>query len=225
LVGVDADRRAGIECLRSSIPIPEVIILDDAYQHRKVKAGFYILITAYNELYCYDMVLPTGNLREPKKGASRANIVIVSKCPKSISEEERNHIRKKLKIKEYQSLFFTAIDYSDELVSDNGIKPVAFFKNSFFTLVTGIANPEPLVSYYKSLGFKFEHISFTDHHNFSDKEINELKQYEYIITTEKDYMRFLTTDINKERLWYQPITINFIDDKDVFEKKIFEFLG
>ena len=96
-VAVDADRRNGIEQLLNQKEKPEVILLDDAFQHRKVKAGFYILLTAYNDLFCDDFILPTGNLRESRKGAKRADLIIVTKCPQTITEPEQEAISGKLR--------------------------------------------------------------------------------------------------------------------------------
>lgn len=222
LVGVDADRRNGIAQLRSCVPQPEVVIMDDGFQHRKVKAGFYILLTAYYDLYCDDVLLPTGNLREPIMGANRANLIVVSKCPKTLSFEEKKEIQKKLKIKENQSLFFSTIDYEKELVGFKGKRSIDFFKTVSFTLVTGIANPRQLLDYYTSLGLIFTHVNFPDHHSFSIKEIEELKNHEYIITTEKDYMR-LAKEL-KENIWYQPMIMKFLEGEDSFKTKVLEYI-
>ena len=99
-VAVDANRKNGIEQLLNQNEKPEIILLDDAFQHRKVKAGYYILLTAYNDLYADDYILPTGNLRESRSGAKRANIVIVTKCPANLSLDKQNTIKKKLKRKQ-----------------------------------------------------------------------------------------------------------------------------
>lgn len=223
VVAVDADRRSGISNLRSLTPEPEVILLDDAYQHRKVKAGFYILLTAYYDLYCNDIVLPTGNLREPKKGADRADIVVVTKCPNPLSFEERKRITDKLAIKPNQDLFFTTIDYGNDIVNISGTKPIGSLQTIHFTLVTGIANPTPLLDYYTSLGLTFDHISFPDHHNFTDTELDKLNGLEFIITTEKDYVR-LASDISEEKLWYQPIGVRFVEGASSFDDKILKFI-
>jgi len=90
---------------------PEIILLDDAYQHRKVKAGLYILLTAYGDLYTNDLMLPAGNLRESRNGADRAKIIVVTKCPPNLSVKEQDNIEKKLKIDSDQRLFFTSISY------------------------------------------------------------------------------------------------------------------
>ncbi len=222
-VGVDGDRRNGIANLRSLTPQPNIILLDDAYQHRKVKAGFYVLLTAYYDLYCDDILLPTGNLREPRKGSHRADIIIVTKCPKSISAEERKTIHKKLNLKKHQSLFFSTIDYGDEVKGTSEARNLDSFRNLPFSLITGIANPKTLVEYYHSLRLKFEHLSFPDHHNFSDKELEQLKNHKCIITTEKDYMR-LSSSLSSENLWYQPIEMKFVENGDSFDRRILEYI-
>lgn len=223
IVTVDADRRNGIKNLRALTPCPEVILLDDAYQHRKVKAGFYVLLTAYYDLYCDDIVLPTGNLREPKKGANRADIIVVTKCPSQISIEERLKISKKLAIQPNQDLFFAAIDYGSDIINVSETRSIEFLQNIHFTLVTGIANPTPLVDYYTALGLKFDHINFPDHHNFTNADLEKLNTLELIITTEKDYVR-LASDICKEKLWYQPIEMKLIEGGSSFDAKILEFI-
>lgn len=222
VISVDEDRRNGISNLRCLSPQPEVILLDDAYQHRKVKAGFYILLTAYYDLYCDDIVLPTGNLREPRKGANRADIIVVTKCPNDISFKEREGIAKKLKLKSNQYLFFATISYQKYIVNSSGVKPLESLQDIRFTLVTGIANPKPLLDFYVSLGLKFDHINFPDHHNFTSEELKKLNNLEFIITTEKDYVR-LNKDIS-DRLWYQPMEMIFIDNSDVFNSKILEYV-
>ncbi len=223
VVAVDGDRRNGITNLQKVKPTPEVIILDDAYQHRKVTAGFYILLTSYHDLYCNDIVLPTGNLRESKKGASRADIIIVTKCPVDLSIEERKIIEKKLTIAPNQSLFFAGINYSSEIVNVSSKRSIDAVRDCSFTLVTGIANPKPLVHYYNSLALRFDHINFPDHHNFSKKELEELNTNEFIITTEKDYMR-LAPYFSEEKLWYQPIEMKFIEDEISFDNQILEHI-
>ncbi|MDH7444606.1 tetraacyldisaccharide 4'-kinase [Aquimarina sp. 2201CG14-23] len=222
-VAVDGDRQNGISNLKNQIPKPEVILLDDAYQHRKVKAGFYILLTAYYDLYCDDIVLPTGNLREPRKGADRANIVVVTKCPSNIKIEDQQRIARKLKLKPYQKLLFAKIDYGNEIINGSGKKTIKDLKDTTFTLVTGIANPKPLVDYYMSLGLDFTHMNYPDHHNFTKEELEELKAYKKIITTEKDYVR-LVSNFPEEVLWYQPITMKFIENQEIFDQEIITYI-
>lgn len=114
-VAVDANRTNGITQLLSQNQKPEVVLLDDAYQHRKVKAGFYILLTAFDDLYADDFILPIGNLRESRSGANRADIVVVTKCPNNLSDEEQEEISLKLKLSCSQEIYFTFIDYDDKV--------------------------------------------------------------------------------------------------------------
>src|SRR5690606_9640887 len=149
-------------------PVPEVILLDDAFQHRKVAAGLNILLTSYDNLYSDDLVLPAGNLREPRAGAVRAHLVVVTKCPAGLEPAEKASVRKRLKLRAGQQAFFSKIAYGSEIYNGLISRELTGLKAAKFTLVSGIANPKPLVSYLRSLGLQFEHLSFSDHHNFSD---------------------------------------------------------
>lgn len=219
-VAVDEDRQHGIAALRTLKIKPEVVILDDAFQHRKVKAGYNILLTTYANLYVDDFVLPTGNLREPKKGAKRANIIVVTKCPELLSQEEKEAIVLKLKPKVYQHVFFSHIDYNDSVLNETQKVGLKALKS--FTLVTGIANAKPLVNYLKSQQLDFNHIEFKDHHNFTADDVKKLSKLERIVTTEKDYMRLKNEDVLKDKLYFLPI-ITVIDNSDEFDALVKEF--
>lgn len=218
LVAVDENRQRGIESLMQIENPPEVILLDDAYQHRKVKAGFNILLTTYNKLYVNDWVLPTGNLREPRSGAQRANVVVVTKCPDKLSSSEKNSIAKKLHLKPHQKLFFSTIVYDDVVLNDSGRMALKQLKSEVFTLVTGIANAQPLVNFLRDQELHFEHLNFTDHHEFSEKELTRLDKNQLIITTEKDFTR-LNGKLKKCQLYYLPIKVE-IDNNSSFEELI-----
>ncbi|MBW1296815.1 tetraacyldisaccharide 4'-kinase [Aquimarina litoralis] len=222
-VAVDADRRNGIANLKTQEPSPEVILLDDAFQHRKVKAGLYILLTPYYDLYCDDIVLPTGNLREPRSGADRAEIIIVTKCPNNISKEEQLLIKNKLKVNASQLVLFATINYGDFVTNGREHRSIESLLGTPFTLVTGIANPKPLLDYYTSLGLAFSHIDYPDHHHFTEKDLDHLKKQSLMITTEKDYVR-LASDFSKETLWYQPMEMSFVDGKEKFKERIFSYI-
>ncbi|MFI1771661.1 tetraacyldisaccharide 4'-kinase [Thalassobellus citreus] len=219
LVAVDSDRRNGIETLQSN-NTPEVILLDDAFQHRKVKAGFNILLTTYGNPYFNDVVLPTGNLREPRSGAKRANIIVVTKCPIGLTENEKNKIIEQIKLKSHQHVFFSSIAYANEVFSlDSSIKVEDL---NDFTLVTGIANANPLVDFLNNKNLKFEHLNFKDHHEFSQEDIAVLNKKSRIVTTEKDFMRLKQYDSLKAKLFYLPIT-TVIDDSTAFNTLIKTF--
>jgi tetraacyldisaccharide 4'-kinase len=221
-VAVDADRQDGISKLRYLNPKPEVILLDDAFQHRKVKAGFNILLTAYNNLYYKDIVLPTGNLREPRSGAKRADLIVVTKCRKDISETEKEIITSKLNIKNHQQLFFSYVDYASEVLSELDSKELS--KLPKFTLVTGIANAKPLVDFLAEKGLKFDHLEFSDHYDFRASDIANLESKTLIITTEKDYVRLSSYSSLEEKLYYLPIEIK-IDKAAQFNAAVRGFVN
>ncbi len=224
MVAVDADRRNGIANLMKENPNLKGILLDDAYQHRKVKAGFYILLTAYYDLYTNDIMLPTGNLREPRQGAERANVIVVTKCPQNLSIEDQNGIRNQMKLIGNQSLFFSTIEYASNLRNDeHQLKIEELKRKGRFTLVTGIANPTPLLEYYDSLGLSYEHLNYPDHYHFTKTDLEELNSKETIVTTEKDYVR-LASSLKQDCLWYQPIEIRFISEEDKFNQLIKEIM-
>ena len=221
VVAVDEQRQRGISKLRELPNKPDLIILDDAFQHRKVKAGINILLTSYHHLYTNDIVLPTGNLREPRKGAKRADIIVVTKCPEGVSEHDKEQIIKAINPKDYQMVFFSTISYSEEIFSDSATLMINSLKQ--FTLVTGIANPKPLLEHLDRNGLQYEHLNYKDHHNFSSTEIKVLEQKDIIVTTEKDYMRLKTYITLKDKLYYLPITTQ-IEHSDVFDRKILELI-
>nr|WP_218846937.1 tetraacyldisaccharide 4'-kinase [Winogradskyella forsetii] len=221
-VAVDGDRQNGIEKLRSLTPQPEVILLDDAFQHRKVKAGFNILLTAYNNLYYKDIVLPTGNLREPRFGAKRADLIVVTKCSKTISEAEKQKITSKINLKRHQQLFFSYVDYASHVIS--AFEKLELSKLPKFTLVTGIANAKPLVDFLMQKGLEFDHLEYSDHYSFRISDIETLASKSLIITTEKDYVRLSDHEELKDKLYYLPIQIK-IDKSAQFNAAVKAFVS
>ena len=216
-VAVDADRLNGLDLLKKSKPSIEVVLLDDAFQHRKVSAGFNILLTAYDQIYCHDYVLPTGNLREPKSGAKRAEAIVVTKSPESLSQEHKFNIIEQLNPESNQEVFFSSIYYSDVLISLTSSRSVADLKAVRFTLVTGIANPAPLVTHLKSIGLDFNHLEFKDHHEFSKSELELIYSKSFVLTTEKDFSRLSSE--TQSQVYYLPIQLK-IDRSDAFEKLV-----
>ncbi len=225
LVAVDANRKNGIEQLLLQCPEPDVILLDDAFQHRKVKANFYILLTTFDELYCEDYMLPTGNLRESRSGGKRANVVIVTKCPKNVTKETQNQIAKKLNLNSNQQLFFSFIDYDDFVYSEKKSILVTDIINKKKLIVVGIAKPDPFIKYLKSENDEI--LIFPDHHDFSENDILEVKQKakdSIIVTTEKDYVRLIDSDLQNQ-LFYLPIKSKFVSDQEQFDKTILDFVS
>jgi tetraacyldisaccharide 4'-kinase len=224
MVAVDANRKNGIEQLLSQTNKPEVVLLDDAFQHRKVKAGFYILLTSYGDLYADDFMLPTGNLRESRSGAKRANLIIVTKCPATLSLDEQNKIKVKLNLAPNQEIYFSYIDYDDSIYSENKSIAVSEIKNSEKLLLAGIAKPEPFFAYLQTLNDKC--LKYADHHHFSENDISEIEKNatnKIVITTEKDYVR-LKGKLSEEQLFYLPIRSSFISGAEKFEESVKAYL-
>jgi tetraacyldisaccharide 4'-kinase len=224
-VAVDANRKNGIEQLLSQTQKPEVILLDDAYQHRKVKAGFYILLSSYGELYCDDFMLPTGNLRESRSGVKRANVIIVTKCPSNLSVAEQNNIKNKLQITENQGLYFSNIEYDEFIYSEKGVRKVKDIASTDKLLVAGIAKPASFFAYLQTANDVC--MDFRDHHHFSEKDILDIKnksKNKIIITTEKDYVRLIGR-IPGDQLFYLPIKSQFLRGDEQFNKTIMNYVG
>ncbi|MCL4133245.1 UNVERIFIED_CONTAM: hypothetical protein GTU68_061676 [Idotea baltica] len=222
-VAVDANRVEGIQKLIKS-KASDVILLDDAYQHRKVKGSFYILLTKYNDLFTDDFLLPTGNLRESRSGAKRADVVIVTKCPTNLTLQQQETIKRKLQ-KYQKKIFFTTISYGAILSSKNTIS-INELKSYQVLLVTGIANPKPLLDFLSDKQINFKHLKYADHHNFSKNEAKIISQEfeaiastkKIILTTEKDFVRLENSIKN---LFYIPIETSFLENqKDSFNKEV-----
>lgn len=223
-VAVDANRTNGIVQLLSQNDKPQVVLLDDAYQHRKVKAGFYILLSSYGDLYADDFMLPTGNLRESRSGADRANIIIVTKCPKNLSDQEQEQIRLKLKLTCSQQIYFTFIDYDDSIYGENAKIAVNEVKSESKLLLAGIAKPTPFFDYLKN--DHDECLTFPDHHHFSDSDLETIQskaQNKKIVTTEKDYVRLKDSKLASQ-LYYLPIKSTFINHQQNFDATILEYV-
>ena len=220
-VAVDANRKNGIENLLQLSNKPDVILLDDAFQHRKVKAGFYILLTAYDDLFCDDYILPFGNLREPSSGKKRADMIIVTKCPNDLSEIAQLKIREKLNVK--QQVFFTTIQYDDYVFGNDSQLFVSEIQSESKVLVAGIAKPKLFFDFLKSE--KDDTLVFPDHHDFSKQDCELIlakANGRKIITTEKDFVR-LNGLLPKEQLFYLPIKSTFLNTN--IDKTIEDYVG
>ena len=207
-VAVCESRQEGIERLLEN-PHFKYIILDDAFQHRKVQAETNLLLTSYDKLYTQDFLLPVGSLRDIRSRAHKAQIIIVTKCPE-LTQTEQEKIIQQLKPLPSQKVYFTTIAYSDRVYSHEDSQALKDFIATPFTLVTGIANPTPLVDFLEKQGASFEHLAYSDHHHFSNRELEFLRQKGRILTTEKDYVRLegaLST------LYYLPIETQFLNDQ------------
>lgn len=221
-VAVDADRSNAIVQLLSQNEKPQVILLDDAFQHRKVKAGFYIMLSAFDDLYYNDFMLPSGNLREGKRGAKRADLIIITKCPKDLSEFAQQEIKDKIGLR--CLIFFSYIEYDSYVYSDDKKLKLKDIEHNKKIIVAGIAKPKPFFDYLKNENDVL--MEFPDHHHFSENEIQNIKEAGknvLILTTEKDFVRLNQAKI--ENLFYLPIKSSFIKDQEIFNNQILNYVG
>jgi len=228
VVAVSEDRVSAVNTMLKEFS-PELIVLDDAFQHRKIKAGLNILLTEYGNLFSNDFILPAGNLRESAQGAKRAHIIIVTKAPENITEEKKKATIEELKLKQNIPVFFSHIIYDDQIISKNYRMDWQELIEYSVLLVTGIANDAKIAKYVQSSVKNFDHISFKDHHHFTDQDVKEIQtKYEklqgekIILTTEKDYTRLLPYNGLLNNLFYLPINID-IDDKEKFNSIILNY--
>lgn len=239
-VAVDENRCHGIEQLmKQEHPAVDVVLLDDAYQHRHVKAGLNILLTDFHRLFSDDALLPAGRLREPQSGKNRAQIVIVTKCPEDIKPIDFNIITKRLKLYPYQQLYFSSFRYGALTPLFGGKRRAlsSLGKDERVLLVTGIASPATLV---EKLGAYTPHIdlcSFDDHHDFSNKDLLLIKERferlkgkdRLIVTTEKDATRLqhhpALTEALKPYLYVLPIEVDFLQNQQhIFNQNIIGYV-
>jgi tetraacyldisaccharide 4'-kinase len=221
---------------------PKVVVLDDAYQHRYITAGLYILLTDYARPYFSDHVLPAGRLREARSGAKRADIIVVTKCPGDLSETEQQHIRKCLRLLPHQSLFFSKMEYgvlwnpfseADPLTHGTNVNaPICKMRTLDALLVCGIAHPEEFVKYFQAQCASVNVLSFLAHHRFTTADISAIadraQDADIIITTQKDWARlsdYDLPDVIKQKLCVQPIEVKFLHQtENTFNQIILDYV-
>lgn len=221
IVAVDEQRRRGIEKLMQLKSSPDVIILDDAFQHRKVKAGLNVLLTDYSKLFLNDLVLPAGRLREPIRAARRADLIVVTKSPNVLSPLEIRRIEGMIKPTAYQKVFFSYIEY-DQLNPLNASAESLDIEfqdvNKYgVLLVTAIANPKPLMLHLKRYAKEVECFNFKDHHYFSENDYSSigkkseslLSSKKLIVITEKDATKFDQEKLSHIPIFSIPMKVNF----------------
>ena len=234
-IAVDKNRVNGINRLTSNDSKKsniDVVLLDDAFQHRQVKPGVNILLVDYHRLIIYDKLLPAGRLREPLSGKNRADIVIVTKCPKDLKPMEFRVITKAMNLYPYQQLYFSTIDYEEPQPVFKGAQRLKDLQALNVLLLSGIASPRQLTEDLKPRVKSLTPLTFADHHNFKQKDV-ELLNTTYanmpspkcIITTEKDAARLVTTeglsDDVRQNLYKLPVHICFLlDQEEAFNKFI-----
>jgi tetraacyldisaccharide 4'-kinase len=227
LVAVDEKRVRGIRSLMAQPISPELILLDDAMQHRWVDPGLTIMLTDYYNLFTRDHILPAGNLREFRSGYKRAQIIVITKSPKILSPLDRKMIMEELSPANYQHVFFSYIAYSKlRPVFSHIPEFVAKEYDPTIFLVTGIANPYPLLEHISRSAASVTHIEFPDHHDYTLEDVlnigKRFREYpgsnKIVVTTEKDMMRFeqeeLKAELGKLPIYYISIEVCFHDNNN-----------
>ncbi|HNF45135.1 MAG TPA: tetraacyldisaccharide 4'-kinase, partial [Ferruginibacter sp.] len=234
VVAVGEERLVAIPQLLHERPETEVIILDDAFQHRQVQAGLNILLTDYSDLYTRDLMLPAGNLRDVRSSSARADIIVVTKCPAAITKEEKRKIIDEIDPTDQQQVFFTTIVYG---------KPYHLFdrqelelaQDFAVLLVCGIANPAPLKTYLTDTVHTYDLLRYADHHIFHTNDLRDIKQQfeklkagkKIVLTTEKDAVRLekFVAELRDFPIYVIPVEHAFLfAEEDAFRSRINAFI-
>jgi tetraacyldisaccharide 4'-kinase len=241
-VSVDPKRVNGINQLLKNYPSLQVVLLDDAFQHRSVQPGLSIMLTDYSKLYSKDFIVPTGSLREFKGGVKRADIIIVTKCPPILLSIEKKRVLSEIKPKEHQTVYFSFIKYGDFMPlhseSKNPFSKEFYFERNYSViLLTGIANTSPLEYYLKDKIKNITRAKYPDHHHYTKGDLENVRKIfnniaasnKIILTTEKDAMRLKDPEyaevIKGLPIFYIPIEIDFHDkDKEQFNEQILNYV-
>ena len=237
-VAVDENRCKGIEkLLKESVP-PQIILLDDAYQHRKIKPGLNILLTDYYNLYSNDHLVPAGNLRDIKKAAKRADIIVVSKSPNVLTPYYKNDIENSLKPLPHQKIFYSYIEYQDFVPFNKASHEINIKETKTILLFCGIANTYSLEDYLKRKYNTITKVQFNDHHSYTEKDMDlVIEKYndiigknKAIVTTEKDAMRLINSALSDKfsdiPIFTIPIKVKFHkDDEDGFNNEIINYIN
>lgn len=242
LVSVGEDRAAALQRLERHHPKPQVVLLDDVFQHRAVRPGHQILLIEYDRIMQTELLLPAGDLREVKSGQRRADTIIITKSPAILVPIERKRILENLQPLEHQQVFFTYYRYGDftRLHAKPGgmMMGSQYYLEKRFTIlmVTGIAHPATLIEHLRRQSDKLEMMLFPDHHEFTEKDIRRIQETfdqianpnKILVTTEKDAMRFRNPRIDvltrNMPIFYIPIEVAFHQDGEKFDQTITRYV-
>jgi tetraacyldisaccharide 4'-kinase len=241
-VAVDKNRVHGVNYILKNRPETSVIILDDGFQHRRIKPGLTLLLSDFERFMMKDHLLPYGNLRESLDNIRRADVILITKSPENISPIERRLVVKDIEKAPYQKLFFTSLKYKNPVPLFGGAGDEVFANDSLkkdisIVLVTGIANPQPLKEFVENSYGEVSHIDFHDHHKFTEEDLGKIftswdnlkSDHKYIFTTEKDAVRIQEfTNIAepyRSSFFYIPVGIYFLNgDQEEFDNLIIEYV-
>jgi tetraacyldisaccharide 4'-kinase len=236
-VSVGEERMLAVPQLLSDEPDTQVILLDDAFQHRSIKPGLNIMITDYSRLFTRDHVVPFGRLREGREGYHRADCIIVSKCPPAMTVAEKLALQKEINPLPHQRLFFTTLQYGalTDMVTH---QPIDLPKSASVLLACGIARPEPLLDELRNRFDQVFLLSFPDHYYYTEKDIAKIKKEyndlpgndKFVVTTEKDAVRLelLKKTMAEQNLQMavMPVEVAFLfDEAPIFNNFIFDYIN
>ena len=231
VIAVCEDRVSGARKLISDME-PGVVLLDDAMQHRAIQPSFTILTTSYQDPYYKDYLLPAGNLRESRSGAARADVILVTKCPEILPEEEKKLIRSKINPKPGQEVFFSSIGYEEFVINPktNSTLPDNNLAYYDILLVTGIGDAAPLLQQIQKFQPRVQHLKYRDHHAYTQEDVQKIMAkfqslglYRLILTTEKDYVRLQEYSQLTPHLFYWPIE-TLVEHQHQFDQLILSHL-
>ena len=223
VVAVGEERAIAVPYILDQHPGVNLILLDDAFQHRGVQPAFQVLLTDYQNLFVNDFLLPAGRLRESRRGASRADVIVVTKCPASITDDEMITIESAIRRYSRKAVLFSRICYGHILP----VNDVAPYKPEKIILVSGIANPAPLESYLRRNYNLVKHFSFADHHAYSKHDIRNIcdtavEMGAAVVTTEKDMVKMNPQTFHDASVYlhYLPIEIEFLKNGKEFDEMV-----
>ena len=234
-VAVDEDRGDGVQKLISSNNSPEVILLDDAFQHRSIKAGLNILLTEYQHLYCDDFLFPAGTLRDIRSAAKRTDIIVVTKSPKSLTDEEKQQIISQLKPLENQKVYFSYLEHAALQPLNEAAKAFSPEEADSAFAFCGIGNPKPFIEELKKRYHTVDFLPFGDHHAYKENDMKAVLNWfekldgekKIIVTTEKDAARLTDSpylcQFERTPLYDLPVTVRF-HEEEKFNEEILSYV-
>ena len=233
-VAVDEDRVDGVTHLFGEQGV-EVVLLDDAFQHRSISAGLNILLTEYQRLYMDDYLFPAGTLRDVRSAAKRADIIVISKAPKELSEQEKQQITDKLNISENQKVYFSYLEHAALQPLNEAAKAFSPEEADGAFAFCGIGNPKPFVEELKKRYHAVDFLPFGDHHAYKEKDMKAVLDWfekldgekKIIVTTEKDAARLTNSpylcQFERTPLYDLPVTVRF-HEEEKFNEEILKYV-
>jgi tetraacyldisaccharide 4'-kinase len=238
-VCVEVNRVKGVKKLAERDPSPQVIILDDAFQHRPIKCGLNIVVSEYENIFYNDHLMPLGRLRESRSGMRRADIIVISKTPEKTTAVDIRNVMKDVNPLPHQYVFFSYLKYGDIYSISNVNEKLSTLNDLFryrLIVFTGIANPSPMITYLKEYSAGISHLPFEDHHEYTVADIANIQKYyetfeggnKIIVTTEKDLMRLKIPEIwaiaERMNIFVLPVEVTFKDKAEEFNEIILKYV-